>query len=376
MSAARGMIAAPRIDEPASPLASNPEAAKLSGYPAFDWLRFVLASVVVLDHGGFRFLPFMTGSLAVKVFFALSGWLIGGILLRTTRAELPRFFFNRTTRIWIPYALAIVLLYGVAVAKEGIDVFWFKYLLLDVTFTHQLYTVFPAAHAELPLGGSGHQFWSIAVEEQFYLLAPLVMLWLPGGRSLRVWLPIALVALLLGSHAASISLGVLLAVLHRDHGIGDRAGVRRMAAIVAVGCAALLWRFGTNPVVAPIFAAATVLALALPGGRQPIALLLGGLSYPLYLNHWTAAFVVHFAQRHGLGKAAWLPAFYLCAVLIALGLYWAVDRPVQQRRNGWYSAALGRRMGVVAYTLVACGIVLGGAMHRWGPHASVAAGAG
>ena len=357
-------------------MAGNPEAAKLSAYPAFDWLRFVLASIVVLEHGGFRILPFLTGSLAVKLFFALSGWLIGGILLRTGRPELSRFFFNRTTRIWIPYGLAILLLYGVAAAKEGIDVFWFKYLLLDVTFTHQLYTFFPAAHAELPLDGSGHQFWSIAVEEQFYLLAPLVMLWLPGGRSIRVWLPIALVTLLLGWQAAPISLGVLLAILHRDHGIGDRPGVRRAAAAFAVVCAVALWRLDDSHIVAPLFATATVLALARPGGRRPIALLLGGLSYPLYLNHWIAAFIVHFAQRHGLSATAWLPAFYLCAVLIALALYMAVDRPVQQWRNGWYSPALGRRMGIAAYTLVACGILLGGAMHLWGPHAVVATGNG
>jgi peptidoglycan/LPS O-acetylase OafA/YrhL len=41
-------------------------------------------------------------NLAVQIFFALSGWLIGGILLRTDVQDLPRFYFNRATRIWIP----------------------------------------------------------------------------------------------------------------------------------------------------------------------------------------------------------------------------------------------------------------------------------
>lgn len=56
----------------ASP-ALNPEAEKLKIYPLFDWLRFILASVVVLYHVGVKFPRPLTGSLAVEVFFALSG---------------------------------------------------------------------------------------------------------------------------------------------------------------------------------------------------------------------------------------------------------------------------------------------------------------
>ena len=110
---------------------ASPVRAKTKSYPWFDWLRFLLASIVVLGHANFQILPFLDGSLAVAVFFALSGWLIGGILLRSEKSGLPQFFFNRATRIWIPYAFAIILLYGTAIAKEGIDFFWFKYLILD-----------------------------------------------------------------------------------------------------------------------------------------------------------------------------------------------------------------------------------------------------
>ena len=68
------------------------------GYPAFDWLRFFLASIVVLYH--FDVIPWhRAGNLAVQVFFALSGWLIGGILVRSDTKHLPRFYFNRATRI-------------------------------------------------------------------------------------------------------------------------------------------------------------------------------------------------------------------------------------------------------------------------------------
>lgn len=224
----------------ASVAASNPENEKVRSYPWFDWLRFALASVVVLGHANFQFAPFLTGKLAVAVFFTLSGWLIGGILLRTELSELPRFFFNRATRIWLPYAAAIILLYGIAAFREGIDFFWLKYLVMDVTFTHQLFTFFPAAKFEMPLHGSGNQFWSLSVEEQFYLLAPLVMIFVPRGKTLALWFCITFVTLLIGSRGGLIAIGVLAAVLQRDFNIAEIRWVRGLAIATAIGSAIAL----------------------------------------------------------------------------------------------------------------------------------------
>ncbi len=77
-------------------------------FPLFDWLRITLAIIVALYHD--KVLPWKeAGNLAVQVFFfALSGWLIGGILLNYAKADLPRFFYNRVTRIWAPYVVAII----------------------------------------------------------------------------------------------------------------------------------------------------------------------------------------------------------------------------------------------------------------------------
>lgn len=345
-------------------LTGNPEADKVSSYPFFDWLRFILASIVVLDHASAALPQPIDGRLAVDIFFALSGWLIGGILLKTNRQELPRFFFNRSTRIWIPYALAIILLYGVALAKEGPSFFWIKYLILDVTFTHQIFTIFPAALDEMPLDGSGNQFWSISVEEQFYLLAPLVIIFARGGRTLWLWLFIAAAMIFFKSSFAAIAFGVGAAIVEAKTSFSRNAKLRWAALAVAVlALAGMLWT-DNDPALSPLFSVATIIAAAKPGPRSQIAQAAGGLSYPLYLNHWIGVFAVNFVSKryYPVSHDIFVWSEYILNVAIALAFYLAIDRQIQLRRNGWYSAALGWRLGLTAYALVGAGLIAGTAM--------------
>lgn len=356
-------------------VAFNPEAEKVQSYPWFDWLRFALSSIVVLNHADFRFIPFLTGGLAVDVFFALSGWLIGGILLRTELSELPRFFFNRATRIWIPYGVAIILLYGIAALREGVDFFWVKYLVMDVTFTHQLFTHFPVAAYEMPLDGSGNQFWSLAVEEQFYLWAPLVMLFVPRGKTLALWLPFTVALLVMRTYGGLIAVGVLAALLQRDFDIAGKMWVRILSVVaVVVSAIALsadggdwLWYFN------PVFAVAVVVSTAIPGRRSAIARFLGGISFPLYLNHWLGLAFINGSSKHlGFSELPALPFIaYFTAVCSTIPLYWFVDREVMRRRDAWYGARLGACLGVAAYLLVFIGIIAGILMYRYGPHGVV-----
>jgi peptidoglycan/LPS O-acetylase OafA/YrhL len=354
----------------------NPEADKIPEFPLFDWLRFALASIVVLSHSGVEFTPGINGGFAVRVFFALSGWLIGSILLQTRTAELPRFYFNRATRIWLPYALAIVLLYGLAALREGIDFYWVKYLVLDTTFTHTLYTFFPAASHEMPLDGSGNQFWSISVEEQFYLFAPLIILFMPGGRHVLTWLAIAVVSIFVGYYFAPIALGVTAAILQRDHAIADNRMVRLA---VAVAFLLLLYPVASDSA-APkwlqyLLATVVIVLLAVRGRRTAVATFFGGLSYPLYLNHWIGPFAVHFVAKRYLAIPTPLAITleYALNVAVAAVLYWLVDRQIQLKRGAWYSKLLGWNLAAAAYALLAIGIVVGGLMHFYGPHATVPA---
>jgi peptidoglycan/LPS O-acetylase OafA/YrhL len=166
-------------------------------YPWFDWLRAVLAITVMLGHD--QVIRWQSsGDLAVKVFFALSGWLIGGMLLQTPHEGLPRFFFNRAVRIWAPYYLALILLVGASLLREPVVSKWFEFVFYKLTFVYNLFgTNQLAANVDsMPLRGTGNHFWSVNAEEQFYLLAPLLLVLLPPrlGRSPLLWSVLAVMA--------------------------------------------------------------------------------------------------------------------------------------------------------------------------------------
>jgi peptidoglycan/LPS O-acetylase OafA/YrhL len=253
------------------------------------------------------------------------------------------------------------MIYGLAAVRQGIDGNWFKYLFYDLTFTHYTFTTFPRALTEMPLGGTGAHFWSISVEEQFYLAAPIVMLYLGRRPSLVNWLVIAALLLVLQSQFAAIALGVTAAIAHQRYGFATGEFRRHaLLGLVAAAFFALAWAWNIPPVRA-LFACALVVALTIPGPRGRWGVLFGALSYPLYLNHWLGGFVVQAVDKlvvplsDGIAKLA----SYLMAVIVAYVAWFVIDRQVMARRGGWYTPALGRASQIAAYTLFAIGITGG-----------------
>ena len=145
--------------------------------PSLDGVRAVAIGLVLVAHlGGTRGFPltadranfFGTGALGVRVFFVLSGFLITGLILRemdrTGTVSLRAFYARRFFRIFPAYytylaltALAVVL--GWEVVRPG-DLFH------AATYTENYHVPFgwPVGHA-----------WSLSVEEQFYLLWPVLL---------------------------------------------------------------------------------------------------------------------------------------------------------------------------------------------------------
>ncbi|SIO46318.1 Peptidoglycan/LPS O-acetylase OafA/YrhL, contains acyltransferase and SGNH-hydrolase domains [Bradyrhizobium erythrophlei] len=340
-------------------------------YPLFDWLRFALASVVALGHVHLITWSAITGNLAVQVFFALSGWLIGGILLKTEVYQLPRFFFNRATRIWAPYFFSVVTIYALSAAREPITSRWLEFLFYDVTFTHNWFTLWPNATlalAEMPLKGTGNGLWSIAVEEQFYLIAPLLIVMVRFGRNTWLWALIATGLWYLQlTDFASISLGVLASTVQQTHRglhlkpylVAAAAGALVISAIVL---AAVSYKYG-----APLFAISVVLLCARPGHRNTAGVFVGAISYPMYLNHWMGAFLINEIAK----RVEWLtpPTIgvlsYVLGIAAGTAAYWMIDRTVLTKRNAFYSSPIGKLLATAAYSLVSLGLLGGLFIQHW-----------
>src|SRR5262245_31692652 len=180
----------PHRSVPQTSLPATPPVAGQSYVRSLDSIRFFAFFAVFLFHA-FHFNKWLGpvvfyGGMGVQVFFVLSGFLIGGILLELReqtdiplRSRLMTFYIRRGLRIFPLYYMTLVLIallpsIGIT-AIGGRDTFWW--------YVAYLSNVKMYIDHNLP-GGLAH-FWSLAVEEHFYLLSPLLMLTL-SVRSLNI----------------------------------------------------------------------------------------------------------------------------------------------------------------------------------------------
>ncbi|WP_411817917.1 acyltransferase family protein [Hyphococcus sp. DH-69] len=343
---------------------SKLEQARPIYFPAFDWLRLVLAMTVALSHDGVP-MDHNAPNFAVQIFFALSGWLIGGILFDSTKQDLPRFYFNRATRIWAPYYFSVALIFAVSLLKEPIDWHWIEYLFYDLTYTHNWF-ISPRIleiQKDLPLGGSTNHFWSLSVEEQFYLFAPLLILFFARGRSIVLWAAIAALAVTFKTFYGAIALGVFAVALQRRYGDWHlNNNIALSLGIALIGCvAAYLVKPEAYLYIAPIASVLIVLLLARPGTKSTLGAFVGGISYPLYLNHWIGIFAAHEIVEMvgfiGRWSGVWLGA--ILNIGVASVLFLAIDEQVRKRRNRLFSTGRGWAAALTAYGLVVLGAVGG-----------------
>jgi peptidoglycan/LPS O-acetylase OafA/YrhL len=334
-------------------------------YPLFDYLRIALAVGVFAAHADrLHMLPGQLGNACVQVFFALSGFLIGGILVEASPSSLPRFYFNRCTRIWIPYAVAIVLLFTAAALRQRLsDLKLWEFFFYKATFVYNVFgpPQLAACGSRMPLQGTGNHFWSICVEEQFYLVAPFVVVFLRRGR-VPVLLGLLALNFVYPHNFNAISLGVLLALSRRKIGewylrpLGQLLAIGTLAAaLIVVNVGWVSYATGVAPA-----AAATVALLARPGKPGPLGAVLGGMSYPFYLDHWIGIFIVQPLERRAhLGL---LPGALL-ALTVAIGLSWLhyrwIDSRILGKRSRWYTSGRGLLACLAGLTLVALGLVVG-----------------
>src|SRR5215472_10365049 len=163
--------------------------------PGLDLLRALAIIVVVIYHTGiYGFaLPYdihRFGWVGVDLFFVLSGYLIGGQLLNQLRRRgqlrLGRFYARRALRIMPAYFVVLAVYFCLPALREfpTISPLW-KFLLSVQNIGLRGGTAF--SHA-----------WSLAVEDQFYLLLPIVLLLLILNRSRRLALAVPFLIVICG----------------------------------------------------------------------------------------------------------------------------------------------------------------------------------
>ena len=147
-------------------------------YPALDGLRGIAILAVIFRHN-FDFLQATKyGWIGVDLFFVLSGFLITGILLKTKTQKnyLATFFVRRILRIFPLYYGAIILFFVLAASAELLrDQYSFYFTNQGMVWFHLQNWLYITKSAPTHRGMFIH-FWSLSLEEQFYLVWPFVML--------------------------------------------------------------------------------------------------------------------------------------------------------------------------------------------------------
>lgn len=347
-------------------------------------LRAVAVMLVVLYHAGLDLLS--GGYIGVDVFYVISGYLITGLLLKEMEADgtlrLPRFYARRVRRL-LPAATLVVM--------ATVTVAWWLYTPLEmkqflssaVATTLYVSNIWFAHLATDYLAADTHanpllHTWSLAVEEQFYLFWPLLILFLArvvrwGSLRFRIQIGVGVIlacsfvaSVLLTHHsqpwaffgsptrAWELGLGGLIAALAprlRTWGLGDGHALllswSGLGLILAggfllddhshfPGFAALLPAGGAGLIL-------TAAASARSGWSNPILRprslqFIGDISYSFYLWHWPV--FVFLALL--LGELDWLASALGVALslLLASLTFFLVENPIR------LSPTLSRRVGL------------------------------
>ena len=309
-----------------APAASARRSSHLAG---LDGLRAIAVGAVILYHLGSGIIP--GGYLGVDVFFVISGFLITGLLIRekdsSGRIRLGGFWMRRARRLLPALVLVVAVSASAALVVGGNPLVHLgRQVLGAATFSSNWLSIAAAqSYFDETTPELFRNLWSLAVEEQFYLVWPLVILLVLAIRSRRARVSMVLaiaagsavaMAILAGSadpsrayygsdtHSFGLAIGAALAILHRDWPASTGRLAERflpaLAAIAVFGIVALMIMLpADNPLVyrggLVLVALLSVVAIAgaIIRGSRVGAMLdwsplrwIGARSYGLYLWHW------------------------------------------------------------------------------------------
>ncbi len=342
--------------------------------PELDGLRGVAILLVLLFHyisiegltktGSWSFILqriVIMGWTGVDLFFVLSGFLIGGILIdaRGSPTYFKTFYVRRFFRI-IPVYYLWILGYVLLVSMGGAFVRAHSHSGAVLQVGQAIYAHFlflqnlGFIHVSGLTGAWFSHTWSLAVEEQFYLVAPLVI-WFLSPRRLFIFLAVTvagvpllrfcllqyfhaapwLVGVVMPTRADSFAVGMLAAILWRNASVRARLATRPRVLYLFLGLfsagAVVLWRWSPQSLtfgmesagytcMAIFYGVILLLVLARPtsllAGAARISWLRerGSVSYCVYLIHLVVdvfchAILLHDTPRFSNGRAVAVSLF-------------------------------------------------------------------
>lgn len=378
--------------------------------PDIDGLRALAVLAVVVFHAFPRYAP--GGFVGVDVFFVISGYLISLILFRSLASgsfSFAEFYAHRIRRIFPALIVVLVACYAIGWYVLLPDEFkrLGKHIAAGAGFVENFVLrreagYFDVASEQKPL----LHLWSLAVEEQFYLVFPFFV-WFLWRKRLNLFTGVLLVALLSfwlakkGVKADAVKAffyphtrfwelmaGALLAyvqvfhawpawlskgirwlifnrVLFRDVPPENRqpallanlaAGLGLLLILASIASYRATMSWPGSRALAPVLGAVLLIAAGPQAwvNRKLLAIKpmvwIGLISYPLYLWHWPLLSYLRIMEDGAVPAREWRIAAVAVSFVLAALTYWLIEKPIRYgKRHAWKNAALCVLLVVVGY---------------------------
>jgi len=326
--------------------------------PEIAGLRAIAVALVILFH--LKVEAFSGGFVGVDVFFVISGYLITRNILKDAAADtfsIGRFYARRTRRIFPALIFTVALTYIIGalwcsplmflnIAKES------THALLSISniqYWRESYKYFAPTSDELAL----LHVWSLSLEEQFYLVWPIFIVFAQRLKRAQEFIILATLGSLAGAVIVArfdasaaffltpfriyeFGCGALVLFAERFKVSSESREMLSVAGIAAIALSALMFRSNMPyPEVAMLLPCLGASGVILAGSKTtaarfldlPIFSNVGTISYSLYLCHWPIIFFSRFIFGDAADGFVAMVSLCLVMLVIASGMYVFVERP-------------------------------------------------